>query len=62
MSKDAESNLDQELDKILNEFLIWHWKQFKTGNYEKLGHVPHSWKQQDKAREGIKALYNTKEQ
>lgn len=45
---------DDELDDILNEFLIWHWEQFKTGKYEKLADVPHSWKQQGKARKAIK--------
>lgn len=47
-------------EDILNDFLIWHWKQFKTGKFEKLGHIPFSHKQQDEAQAKLDEYYTNK--
>lgn len=49
-------DIDDKMDDILNAFLVWHWMEFKTGKYEKLGHVPFSIQKQKEAVAAIKQL------
>ena len=51
-----QSTFDEKLDGPLNEFLLWHWQQFKTGKYKHPSDIPYSWTQQNKAKAANKAL------